>query len=136
MDNDDNNKEYEEDKVKGNIIAVTILSIIGVIIIIIITIIIIVSSFFEDLSKDVYYTLDVNENNREQIISLLKQENKKYCESIYKIEYTQLFPNDKSAKIYCRNEDDIEFGIYDNNPSELANFIHENGKIEKRKIMI
>lgn len=131
MDNDDNNKEYEEDKVKGNIIAVTTLSIIGVIIIIIITIIIIVSSFFEDLSKDVYYTLDVNENNREQIISLLKQENKKYCESIYKIEYTQLFPNDKSAKIYCRNEDDIEFGIYDNNPSELANFIHE-----KRKIMI
>ena len=136
MDNDDNNKEYEEDKVKGNIIAVTTLSIIGVIIIIIITIIIIVSSFFEDLSKDVYYTLDVNENNREQIISLLKQENKKYCESIYKIEYTQLFPNDKSAKIYCRNEDDIEFGIYDNNPSELANFIHENGKNKKRKIMI
>ena len=36
MDNDDNNKEYEEDKVKGNIIAVTTLSIIGVIIIIII----------------------------------------------------------------------------------------------------
>ena len=38
MDNDDNNKEYEEDKVKGNIIAVTTLSIIGVIIIIIIRI--------------------------------------------------------------------------------------------------
>lgn len=128
----DNNEEYEKANTKGKIIAITTLSIIGVIIIIIIIIVILVKSFFEDLSKNKYYVLNVNENNREQIILLLKQEDKKYCESIYKIEYTQLFPNDKSAKIYCTNENDITFGIYDNKPSELANYIRENGIVDMR----
>ncbi len=131
MDND-NDEELEKVKTKGKIIAITTLSIIGAIIMIIIIIIISVKSFFEDLSKNECYVLDVNENNREQIILLLKQENRKFCESIYKIEYTQLFPNDKSAKIYCTNENDITFGIYDSEPSGLANYIRENGIMEIR----
>lgn len=129
IDIERNNNEYEDAKAKGNIIAVTTLSVIGAIIIAIIAI---AKYFLRALSNDVYYILDVNENNRGEIISLLKQENKKYCESIYKIEYTLLFPNDKSAKIYCKNEDDIEFVICDNYSGELAKFVYENGKIEKR----
>ena len=85
--NNDDNKEYEKVKRKGNIIAITTLSIIGVIIISIITILLLAKSFFENLSKDEYYVLDVNKNNRDQVILLLEQENKKYCESLYKIEY-------------------------------------------------
>ena len=129
MDNDNNEKLI---KVKGNVIAIITLSIIGFVIIILIVIMISVKSFFEDLSKDKYYVLYVNKNNKEKIISLLKQENNKYCKSIYKIEYTQLFPNDKSAKIYCSNEPDITFGIFDNKSIELANYIQENGIVEIR----
>ena len=62
----------------------------------------------------------------------MKEENIKYCESIYKIEYEQLFPNDKSAKIYCRNEKDVEFTISDNKESQLANYIYNNGILERK----
>ena len=33
---------------------------------------------------------------------------------MYKIEYESLFPNDYSAKIYCMDEDNISFGISNN----------------------
>ncbi len=134
MNNDDFDEEYEVEKTKGNTIAITTLSIIGMFVIVIIFIIILTKAFFEDISKKKYYVLEINENNKEQIISLLKQENKKYCDSLYKIEYRQNFPDDKSAKIYCSTEEDIEFSISDDKTSELANYIWENGFIETRTI--
>ena len=128
----DEDKEYEKAKPKGHLIAITTLSILGVIVLFMIVAITAITFFFEDFSKTTYYVLEVNEKNKEQILSLLEQENKRSCESIYKIEYTQLFPDDKSAKIYCLDEKDITFGIYDENPSALADYIQENGRIEKR----
>ena len=126
------NDEEEIVKNKSKMYTITILSVIGVIILFINISVFSVKSFFNDVSKHKYYVLDVNTENKYEIISLLKEENIKYCESIYKIEYEQLFPNDKSAKIYCQNEKDVEFSISDNKESQLANYIYNNGVLERK----
>lgn len=126
------NDEEEIIKTKSKMYTITILSVIGVIILFITIFAFSVKSFFNDASNHKYYVLDVNTENKDKIISLLKEENIKYCESIYKIEYAQLFPNDKSAKIYCRNEKDVEFTISDNKESQLANYIYNNGILERK----
>lgn len=126
------NDEEEIIKTKSKMYTITILSVIGVIILFITIFVFSVKSFFNDASKHKYYVLDVNTENKDKIIFLLKEENIKYCESIYKIEYEQLFPNDKSAKIYCRNEKDVEFTISDNKESQLANYIYNNGILERK----
>ncbi|MBO5183717.1 MAG: hypothetical protein J6B64_04930 [Bacilli bacterium] len=126
------NDEEEIIKTKSKMYTITILSVIGVIILFITIFVFSVKSFFNDASNHKYYVLDVNTENKDKIISLLKEENIKYCESIYKIEYEQLFPNDKSAKIYCRNEKDVEFTISDNKESQLANYIYNNGILERK----
>jgi len=126
------NDEEEIIKTKSKMYTITILSVIGVIILFITIFVFSVNSFFNDASNHKYYVLDVNTENKDKIISLLKEENIKYCESIYKIEYEQLFPNDKSAKIYCRNEKDVEFTISDNKESQLANYIYNNGILERK----
>ena len=126
------NDEEEFIKTKSKMYTITILSVIGVIILFITIFVFSVKSFFNDASNHKYYVLDVNTENKDKIISLLKEENIKYCESIYKIEYEQLFPNDKSAKIYCRNEKDVEFTISDNKESQLANYIYNNGILERK----
>ncbi len=102
------------------------MSLIGAIIIVLMVIIILTKSFVDNLSKNKYYILDINNDNKEQITLLLQQENREYCESMTKIEYIQLFPNDKRVKIYC-NEKDINFIIRDNETSKLANYIKANG---------
>ena len=126
------NDEEEIIKTKSKMYIITILSVIGFIILSITIFVFSIESFFNDVSKHKYYVLDINIENRDKIISLLKEENIKYCESIYKIEYEQLFPNDKSAKIYCQNEKDEEFSIYDNKESQLANYIYKNGVLERK----
>ena len=128
-----NDIDEDEIKTKSKMYAITTWSIIGVIIIFIIVSIFSIKSIFNDLSKHKYYVIDINNSNKEDIINLLENEGFKYCESMYKIEYEQLIPDDKSAKISCKNEDDINLSIYDDGTiSELANYIHNNGKIEKR----
>ena len=129
MNFDDNDKI---DKEKGKMYALTTLFVIGVFVILVIVGIFSMSACFVDMGKHKYYLLEVNKENKEQIISLLEQENKPYCESIYKIEYEQLFPNDKSVKVYCKKEADIKFSISDNEESELANYIFENGETVRR----
>ena len=126
------NDEEEIIKTKSKMYTITILSVIGLIILSITIFVFSIKSFFNDISKHKYYVLDINTENKDKIISLLKEENIKYCESIYKIEYEQLFPNDKSAKIYCQNEKDIEFSIYGNKESQLANYIYNNGILERK----
>ena len=122
----------EEVRAKGKIIATTVFIVIGVFVIFIIIGIISIKMFFNNLTKQQYYVLDVNSNNKDKVISLLENEEFEYCESIYKIEYLQQFPDGKSAKIYCENEEDIKFEIYDNKVNELAKYIYENGIDEKR----
>lgn len=130
----DFNENDEEIKAKGRMIAITTLSVIGAIIIFVIIGIFFVKSFFTELVKSENYVLEINNNNnnkdKDKIIELLKNENQKYCDSIYKIEYRQLFPNDQDVKIYCKDEDNINFGIYDT--SELITYIHNNGTLERR----
>ena len=87
----------------------------------------------DDLSANTFYILELTDNNRGKIISILEKENRDYCESIYKIEYKVLFPNDYSAIIYCSDEDNIYFGISDNENSELIKYIYDNGISENRK---
>lgn len=119
-------------KLKSKMYTITILSVIGFIVLSITIFVFSIKSLFYDVSKHKYYVLDINTENKDKIIYLLKEENIKYCESIYKIEYEQLFPNDKSAKIYCQNEKDVEFSIYDNKESQLANYIYNNGVLERK----
>ena len=87
----------------------------------------------DDLSANTFYILELTDNNRGEIISILEKENRDYCESIYKIEYKALFPNDYSAIIYCSDEDNINFGISDREHSKLIKYIYDNGITEKRK---
>ena len=122
----------EEVRAKGKIIATTVFVVIGVFVIFIIIGIISIKMFFNNLTKQEYYVLDVNSNNKDKVISMLENEEFEYCESIYKIEYLQQFSDGKSAKIYCENEEDIKFEIYDNKVNELAKYIYENGIDEKR----
>ena len=84
-------------------------------------------TFLTNLLKKDYYMLEVNESNISYIIGMLEFENIEYCESIYKIEYTQLFPNDKSATIYCQNGKNIDFVFCDHENSKLATYIQKNG---------
>lgn len=126
------NDEEEIIKTKSKMYTITILSVIGFIVLSITIFVFSIKSLFYDVSKHKYYVLDINTENKDKIIYLLKEENIKYCESIYKIEYEQLFPNDKSTKIYCQNEKDVEFSIYDNKESQLANYIYNNGVLERK----
>ena len=92
-----------------------------------------IKSLGNDLSMHTFYVMETNFENKNEIISILKKENRKYCESMYKIEYESLFPNDYSAKIYCMDENDISFSISDNEHSNLIKYIYDNGITEKRK---
>lgn len=83
----------------------------------------------EDLSKKTYYILELTDNNKEEVISILKKENKKYCKSMYKIEWNHHFPHGTNGNIYCKDTDNIRFNI---SKSELTKYIHDNGITERR----
>lgn len=67
--NSDENKE--EIKVKGKMYALTTLTVIGVIILYVIICIFSFKSLFNDISKHNYYVLEINDENKEKIISFL-----------------------------------------------------------------
>lgn len=124
--------ENEESiKTKGKMVAITTLSVIGVIVVFIILGIFTVKSFFDGPDKHKYHVIKVNDDNRENIISLLENEDLKYCKSIYKIEYERVFTGDIFSKVYCHDEDNISLSIYDEE-SKLIQYIRENGNIENR----
>lgn len=133
----DFNEDEEQVKAKGKMIAITTLSVIGVIIVFIIVAVFTIKSFFTELSKEYYYTLEINDNNRNQIIRLFEEEkeniyNPHYCSSMYKIEYAKSFPDGASYTIYCRDEENIYFSIDKVGEDKLASYIYENGIIENR----
>ena len=89
-------------------------------------------AFGEDLSKNTYHVLELTDDNREKVISILNKEDRDYCESIYKIEIQSLFPNDYYATVYCNNQSDIKYSIASHDNSELIKYIDENGTTERR----
>lgn len=85
------------------------------------------------LSLRTFHTLELTNVHKKQIISLLDKENIDYCESMYKIEYIELFPDDYSMTIYCKSEDNIKKDMPDFPTSELIMYIRTNGITTKRK---
>lgn len=128
-----NDDTYEFEKNKNKMFSITFLVAIGVLFLLVIIGFILIKSFFKELQDNTYYVVAVNENNKNEIISLLKIIDVDYCESMYKIEYLKLFPNDGSGKIYCNDADNISFGVYDStNDSEFVHYILEKGIRERR----
>lgn len=129
----------EEEVIRnGNKLGRTVLIIISIIVISIIVIIIGIHTVFTTPKPRKYYVLDVNDSNKEEIIQLFKNEKEnifrteKYCDSIYKIEYYNTFPHGTDYTMYCRNEENISFGLNTSGSDSLAKYIRENGYAEKR----
>lgn len=125
---------FEDDeiiKTKGKMYAITTISVIGAIVLLGIICVFSIKACFNDLNKHRYYVIEINDNNKGEIIDLLNEEELNYCESIYKIEYERVFTGAIFSKIYCKNEDDISLSIYDNE-NKLIQYIQQNGNIEKR----
>lgn len=126
------NEDDEIVKTKGKMYAVTALTVIFTIIIFMFVIIISIKSCDQTLTKHKYYILKVTDTNKSEVLNLLKDDKKQYCNSIFKIELNGFLTNDKKLKIYCKNEENIEFSISDNNESKIITYIYDNGKIENR----
>ena len=129
MDND-NNEEII--KTKGKMYAITTLSIISIIILFFVIGLYFIKSFCNDFFKykENYYSLDITNNNKEQIISFLKAKEIDYCESLYKIEYIYSFPHREEITIYCKNEQNVN--LYTDNNNDLVEYIKNNGKFGER----
>jgi len=90
-------------------------------------------SFIVELSKKDYYSIDITEDNKSKILELLEERNIEYCESIYKIEFMQNFPDDKSGEIYCSDEKNIYFVIDDSTiKNDLVDYIKIKGVHTKK----
>ncbi len=131
---DDEELEIEITKTNSKMIIITLLSVIGTIIVLICLLINSIKSSLKILEKHTYHFVDVTDSNKNEIIKILEDENIEYCESLYRIEYLQLFPDDGVGKIYCNNEDYKTFAIYDDSGKEsnYRNYIYENGYTERR----
>lgn len=130
--------EEEIVKTKSKMYVITTFSVIGVIILFILIFIFSINSTINDFSKKTYYVLDVTNKNKNEVIELLEQEkenmfyNNNYCDSMYKIEYYNMFPDGTDYTIYCKEEDNINFGIDKVGEDTLATYIKNQGYIEKR----
>lgn len=130
----------DEDKVikSGNRLGWIVLIIIGIVVISSIIVIMSIYKMFTSPIPRKYYVLDVNDNNKEEVIQLFENEKEnifrteKYCESIYKIEYYNTFPHGTDYTMYCTNEENISFGLNASGIDSLAKYIRENGYTEKR----
>ncbi len=129
-DEEDNIKRTEE------IVKTIALFVVIIPIIFIITIFTIKDIFTSSNLKymEKFYILDVNNENKSTIISLIEQEkdyiglnSKLYCDSLYRIEYYNMFPDGTHYTIYCKDEENINFGIDKVGEDVLKNYIYENG---------
>ena len=133
-----NFNDEEIAKTKGKMYAITTFAVIGTIIIFILISIFGIKSSFNNLSLKKYYVLDINNENKDMIIELFNQEKENifythsYCETMYKIEYYNSFPDGTNYTMYCKDEDNIEFGIDKVGEDTLATYIRNQGYIEKR----
>lgn len=132
------NDEDEEENIKRTEEIVKIIAFFVVIIpVIFIVLIITVSSIFTSSNikyMEKFYILDVNNENKSIIINLIEQEkenissnSKLYCDSLYRIEYYNMFPDGTHYTIYCNDEENINFGIDKVGDDVLKNYIYENG---------
>ncbi len=80
-------------------------------------------------NNETKYILEINNSNSDKIIKLLKDNDNKYCKSMYKIEYTFSFPHYENVKIYCKDEDDIE--LYNINQKIIDYIVSSGDKIIK-----
>ena len=80
-------------------------------------------------NNETKYILEINNSNSDKIIKLLKDNDNKYCKSMYKIEYTFSFPHYENVKIYCKDEDDIE--LYNINQKIIVYIVSSGDKIIK-----
>ena len=134
------NLDEEEVIRRGNRLGWIVLIIIGVVVISSIIVILSIYKMFTSPISRKYYVLDVINSNKEEIIKLYEEETKndkyikKYCDSIYRIEYYIGFPDGTSYTMYCKDEDNISFDIDKTGVDNLAKYICENGYTEKRVI--
>ena len=121
------NSEYLEALTKGKKYAKITFIVFGVITILLVLGFVIFIMFINNAFKynETYYLLKVNDNNRNIIIKLLKENNNEYCELMDKIEYVHSFPHAKSLIIYC--EDNTSINLYESN-EKLIDFVITNGK--------
>ncbi len=132
-DEDENIRRTEE-------IVKTVAFFVVIIPVIFIVLIITVSSIFTSSNikyMEKFYILDVNNKNKSIIINLIEQEkenissnSKLYCDSLYRIEYYNMFPDGTHYTIYCNDEENINFGIDKVGDDVLKKYIYENGFTE------
>ncbi|HIT37632.1 MAG TPA: hypothetical protein IAB59_04045 [Candidatus Onthousia faecipullorum] len=132
-DEDENIRRTEE-------IVKTVAFFVVIIPVIFTVLIITVSSIFTSSNikyMEKFYILDVNNENKSIIINLIEQEkenisssSKLYCDSLYRIEYYNMFPDGTHYTIYCNDEENINFGIDKVGDDVLKNYIYENGFTE------
>lgn len=53
---------------------------------------------------------------------------------MYEIEYSTSFPHNEDIEIYCKDEENIKFSLYENSSweEELKEYIYKKGTIERR----
>ena len=135
------NDEDEKENIKRTEeIVKTVAFFIVIIPVIFIVLIITVSSIFTSSNikyMEKFYILDVNNKNKSIIINLIEQEkenissnSKLYCDSLYRIEYYNMFPDGTHYTIYCNDEENINFGIDKVGDDVLKKYIYENGFTE------
>ena len=129
FDEFDDLDEFEVEKVISKNYAITTIFIFLVIVIFVIAGILFIKEAKRKLSLHTYYVLDIDKNNKQNIISLLEEEDVKYCVSITKIELYHSVHN-AFGHIYCSNEETIDISF--NDDSDLAKYIHKNSYVEKR----
>lgn len=132
-DEDENIRRTEE-------IVKTVAFFVVIIPVIFTVLIITVSSIFTSSNikyMEKFYILNVNNENKSIIINLIEQEkenisssSKLYCDSLYRIEYYNMFPDGTHYTIYCNDEENINFGIDKVGDDVLKKYIYENGFTE------
>ena len=134
FNDEDGNIRRTEEIVKTDAFFVVIIPVIFIVLIITVSSIF-TSSNIKYMEK--FYILDVNNKNKSIIINLIEQEkenissnSKLYCDSLYRIEYYNMFPDGTHYTIYCNDEENINFGIDKVGDDVLKKYIYENGFTE------
>lgn len=81
----------------------------------------------------IYRSLKITEDNKNKIIELIELEKEnilfpRTCDSMYKIEYRDMFPDGTNYTIYCKEEKNIEFSIDKIGEDVLHSYIKKYGK--------
>lgn len=81
----------------------------------------------------IYRSLNITEDNKNKIIELIELEKEnilfpRTCDSMYKIEYRDMFPDGTNYTMYCKEEKNIEFSIDKVGEDVLHSYIKKYGK--------